>query len=232
VIMLSDTLVTRAIMCDGLSYGDLAKRQAYKDHVFFSDNERNKEQFARTMMSCLLHIRALGGQDEVDGFVTWGGGRRDVLREPYANFVSHIETMLQTLARQRGLLVTHQDQQGARRLFRPAAMLVHGALGRLPPPGPERTKHLQEWGGVAHGMFVTGVSEANGRIRLECIDGGRLDPLNLDENKRPRCTRIERVEREVSVRKSGLWIGDRRFCWGMDMGLLPLEARPRDTLPE
>jgi hypothetical protein len=228
--MLRETLVTRAMMCDGLSYGNPATKQAYKDHLFGSDTEPNRESFAKTMMSCLLHARALMGRDEVDGFVSWGGGRRDVLREPYANFVSHIETLLQTLARQRKLLVTYQDQEAAKRILVGGALLIHGALGKLPPPGPARDKHLREWGGVAHGMVVTEVLQG-GKV-LECVDGGQLDPGNIDAEGRQRCTRIAKVYRRVTYRPSGMWIDGRRFCWGMDMGALPLEARPRDTIPE
>lgn len=216
---LDDTLVARALETQGLSYGDPVTRVDYRDHLFWWDTPKNRDAFARTMSSCLVHVRGILGRDEVDGRISWGNGIIDCLRTPYANFVSHIETLLLALARQRNLLVTHQDQAAIRSILRPGGMVVHGAYGSLPPPGPERTKHLSFWGGVAHGIFITGI-EGN---LVESVDGGQIDPLNLDpKTGQPRCTKITRCVREIRQRSNGLWLGERKLNWGFDLGRLPV----------
>lgn len=221
--MLADTIVARALASDGLSYGDPVKRLPYKVAILPTDKEPQRDGMARTMISCMLFIRGTLAQDEVDGTIFYGNGRIDALRAPYANHVSHIDTLLSSLAVQRGLQRTFHDQEALRALLKPGAMLVHGAGGSLPPAGSqERINHISAWGGIAHGFIVTDVKTVSGEIVVTSMDGGQIDPLNINPPHGARCTKIHSNERVLVERKSGLWLGDKKLNWGMDLGALPL----------
>ncbi len=221
--MLADTIVARALASAGLSYGDPVKRPLYKDAILPTDKEPQRDGMARTMISCMLFIRGTLALDEVDGMAHYGNGVIDVLRAPYANHITHIDTLLTNLAVQRGLHRDSHDQEAMRELVKPAGMIVIGAGGSLPPAGSkERVAHVSAWGGVAHGIIVTDVKTIGGKTIVEHVAGGQIDPLNLDPIKGPRCTKIERGEDELIQRASGLWLGNRKLNWGMDLGALPV----------
>jgi len=219
--MLQETLVTRALMVEGLCYGDPQKRQAYKAHLFPGDSDQDADIFASGMASCLLHGRGLLAADEVDGVVRYHGQALDVLRGPYAAHIGEVEGLLQQLARARGLLVTSLSPPAdVEALLKPGAVLVHGQGGSLPPAGPGREALLRAWGGVVHGLFVTGVEPRKVGWVVESVDGGQVDLAN-----RSRCTAIRKVSRLAVHRPDGSWwVGSRRFAWGFDAGALPLRA--------
>ena len=212
--MLQDTLVAMALEKVGLCYGDPAKRPAYRDFIYAFDGD-NADAFASKMISCLMFAKALLAHNEVNGVITYRAVRRDVLHESYANFIGQIDLLLQGLAKQNGLLVRNEDVsvETLRAAIEPGCLVVHGAGGQLPKEEPARSQHIATWGGIAHGLVATGVE---GETVLS-VDGGQLDPQNSN-----RSTAIAAREREFSVRKGKLWLGDRRVNYVFPMHKMPV----------
>lgn len=222
--MLQDTICYQAQQCIGLRYGDSSKRQAYKQQLFRFDKPSDQESMARVMISCMIFARSLMADNEVDGTITYRGRPRvDVLREPYAKHVGQIDDLVQELARQRGLRFRSSDvtTDALEAMIEPGTLVVHGAGGSLPTDIALRQKHLDEWGGIAHGLVVV---DRKGD-KLFSVDGGQLDLNNRDNNGRSRSTAIEDREREISVRNGKLWVGDRRVNYIVPMHKLPV-VRP------
>ena len=214
--MLQDTIVAMALEKIGLCYGDPAKRAAYRDFIYAFDGP-HADEFASEMISCLMFAKALMAHNEVNGVITYRGVRRDVLHESYVNFIGQIDLLIQGLAKQNDLLVRSDDASAyeLRAAIDPGSLVVHGALGRLPKGEKEKAEHLATWGGIAHGLVVTGVE---GETVLS-VDGGQLDELNKN-----RSTAIEARERDFSIRKGKLWLGDRRVNYVFPMHKMPVAA--------
>lgn len=215
--MLQDTIVAMACEKVGLCYGDPAKRAAYRDFVYAFDGP-HADEFARTLISCLMFAKALMAHNEVDGRLVVAGRERDVLRESYSNFPTMIDSLLQGLAKRHGLLV---DQSTASMdaliaAIEPGCLVVHGAGGRLPEEQEARDRHIALWGHIAHGMVVTDVK--GNKVRSG--DGGQLDKLNGN-----RSTAIAEREREFSIRNGKLWLGGRRVNYVFPMHKMPVVQR-------
>lgn len=219
--MLADTLVRRALDCNGLSYGDGRTRAAYLRHQYPGDTAFNRNDMGRHQSGCLLHVRGLLAADEVDGVISWGGRQLDVLRGPYAGpLCGRIETILYELARQRGLLTERLYQGDAVPELQPGDLVVIGQGGSRPTDSIQRQLWQADWGDIAHGFLVTGVDE--GGLVVESSDGGQTDSLNSGHP-----TAIRRVERRLERRRNGWWLASdsgkaRRLNWRLRAGELPL----------
>jgi hypothetical protein len=225
--MLSDTLIARALSCEGLSYGDPSTQRAYLLHQYPGDRtaagepDANARQMGERQTGCLLTVRGNLAADEVDGTISWRGAPLDVLRCSYAlpGVLSFVETLLVQLGRQRGLLVDHGPELAALEL---ADVVLIGQGGQAPSDEGERAKWRAAWGGLAHGFLVTGLStDGQGRTLVESIDGGQIDPRNGG-----RCTAIRRVTRRLEMRGGNPWLvssdgGARRIGWRLRAGALP-----------
>lgn len=215
--MLQDTIVAMALEKVGLCYGDPSKRPAYRDFIYAFDGP-DADDFASKMMSCLMLAKALMAHNEVNGVITYRGARRDVLRESYANFLTQIDLIMVGLAKENKLLVRNEDVSAEmlRAAIEPGCLVVHGAGGQLPKEEKARQAHLALWGGVAHGLVATMIE---GDTVLS-VDGGQLDPLNQN-----RCTAVLARERDFSIRKGKLWLGDRRVNYVFPMHKMPVVSR-------
>lgn len=223
--LLADTIVALALECNGLSYGDPERREAYLRHQYPSDSWANALEMGRRQSGCLLHARSLlsrqrrgDGSPELDGRILWQGAQVDLWAAPYAakGQLGMIEGLLWELARQRGLLVANAGETEAPPELRPSDLVVIGQGGQPPLDPAERERWRRRWGGLAHGLVVTG---AEG-LEVESSDGGQTDPLNAG-----RPTAILRRLRRLVRREGGWWLEDaagaRRIGWIFRMGDLP-----------
>lgn len=225
--MLADTLVARALGAVGLSYGDPATRERYARLLYPGDRTADGQpnttalQLASSQSSCLLFARALLAADEVDGVLPWPSPSSqplDVLRCSYAraDVLGRVEGLLRDLGRARGVELDAQ----ARSEPSPGDLLVIGYGGSLPAAPTARAQHLRDWGGVAHGLIVTGVRREGGRVVVESVDGGQTDPRN---GGRP--TAIQARVRELQYLRDAWWLVGgsdmRRLSFGMRCGALP-----------
>jgi hypothetical protein len=219
--VLADTLIARALTCDGLSYGDGRTRQAYLLHQYPTDTPFNRNDMGKRQSGCLLHVRSLLAAEGVAGEIDWRGRLLDVLRAPYAGeLLGTIETILQELARQRGLLTEGLFRGAEVPELLPADLVVIGQGGRAPVDPIQRQLWQTDWGGVAHGFLVTGVSDD--KIEIESSDGGQTDKLNSGYP-----TAIRRVVRRLERRRNGWWLVSddgraRRLNWRLRCSDLPL----------
>lgn len=217
---LADTLVARALECDGLSFGDLAKRPLYLLHQYNGDVTAEGSPTAaatdmgRGQYGCILHGRGLLAEDEVDGTIVYHGKSMDILRCAYAPLIGQIEGMMQAFAKARRLLVDSGDDLSD---IQPADLVVIGMGGQAPSDPAAKAKWLADWGGVAHGVFVTGVSGD----KIESVDGGQSDEKNP-----PHGSAIKRCERRLVKHANGWWLHDnhgaRRINWRLRCADLPL----------
>lgn len=221
--MFADTLCARALECNGLSYGNLTTRLPYLKHCYGGDvtPQGNPNADAQSMGSgqyaCQLHQRGVLAEDEVDGMIVYRGKEVDILRCAYAPYIGQIDAMLQALGKARGLLVTGGDALGD---IQPADLVTIGMGGKAPDDPAEKARWLAEWGGVAHGVFVTGVRGTT----ILCTDGGQQDPANV-----PHGTAIANCERYLVKRTNGWWLADahgaKRINWRIRGGALPLRSK-------
>jgi hypothetical protein len=217
--MSADSLVSTALSYQNFSYGDPDKRRAYLLHQYNGDVDDTGEptaaakEFGKTQYGCLLHARGVLAENQVDGTIPFRGKLVDVLRCSYrVPYLGLVETMLQELARARGLLVMHTDQESIADV-QPADLLVIGEGGQAPADPAQRQVWLANAGGVAHGVFVTGVDGQT----IESVDGGGIDPLNSCHG-----SLIRRCVRTVGVRNGKLWLNDRRISWRLRCADLPV----------
>ncbi len=226
---LADTLIVRALEQDGLSFGNKATRRAYLLDCYPGDRDEHGEPDGNAVSmgagqsSCLLHCRGVLAADECDGEVSWHGKALDVLRCPYhdPSVFTQIDGLLFELGRQKGVLVT--AAAGADQLadIGPANIVTIGSRGSAPKDPVEKARWLAEWGGLMHGILVTGVRVEDGVTFIESVEGGRLDAITGNS------TAIERVERRLERRAGGHhWLvsangGARRLNWRLRAGELP-----------
>ncbi len=217
---LVDTLVAGALECKDLSFGNRATQRAYLLHQYRGDVDASGEpnaaakEMGKKQYGCLLHCRGVLGADETDGMMVYRGKTIDILRCAYAPLIGQIETMMKEFARARGLLVEHDDQDAISDI-QPGDILLIGERGSAPEDAAEHARWVRDAGGVAHGVFVTGVEGDT----ITSVDGGGSDPLNP-----PYGSLIRQCVRTVNVIRGKKWLGDRRISWRLRSADLPLAA--------
>jgi len=207
--LLPDRVVSVALSTLGLRYGDPQKRRAYAEHDYPGTPLATAEQEAAEQSSCLLHARGCLAAAGADGTMTWKGRTIDGLRVPYTGaYISHVETLLYELARQRGALLT----VGADRpVISPGDIVVIGWGGSAPADETEKAAWLATWGGIAHGAVITGV---RGDV-LTSSDGGQPDSGN---GYKP--TAIAECVRTLANKGGSWWLGGRRVNYIIQTGKL------------
>jgi hypothetical protein len=222
--VLADTLVARALERNGLCYGDKATREAYTFAVIGTDCyggrlSSDAMDFARKRSSCLVYVRQLLADDEVDGEVLWRGAMVDVLRCPYLvdGMIGRVEGLLVELGRQRSVLIERVYESAGLPELHPADLLVIGQGGSAPKDAMQLKLWREQWGGIAHGMLVTA---ASGHL-VRSSDGGQRD---ADNGGAP--TAIAERERRLERRGNGWWLvsaGDaRRLNYVIRCAALPV----------
>jgi hypothetical protein len=216
--MLADTIVALALAREGASFGDPARRPEYLAHQYPGDTPFHAREMGSRQSGCLLfargclaHQRRADGTPELDGSITWRGRSVDALQDPYAGpLLGAIEGLLQEYGRQRGVLITDAfEVEDLPALVTPGDILAIGNLGQPPTDSVQREQWRRSWGGLLHGIVVTGRQG----LEVERIEGGKTDPLN---SSRP--TAIRRGTGALERRADGWWLregasGARRCNW-------------------
>lgn len=220
---LADTIVATALSYTGCSWGDPAQRSRYCQHMYPGDTPANARQMGSKQSACLLHCKAVLGEQrrgdgspELDGVIQWHGRPVDLWTAPYAGaLLGTIEGLLFELGRQRGVLQTKLYEGEAVPDLRPSDIVLVGQGGGAPSDPAARAKWLADWGGVAHGFVVTGVSPDG--LTVESSDGGQSDKKNSGYP-----TAIAKVSRVLQRKSNGWWLGSRRLSWRLRASDLPL----------
>lgn len=221
--MLADTIVAAALSYTGCSWGDPATRERYCKHMCPGDTPANARQMGSRQSACLLHCKAVLGEQrrgdgspELDGTIMWKGRPVDLWTAPYAGpLLGTIEGLLFELGRQRGVLKTRLYEGEAVPDLHPGDIVLVGQGGGAPSDPAAKAKWLAEWGGVAHGFVVTAVSPDG--LTVESSDGGQSDKLNSGYP-----TAIAKVQRVLVRRPQGWFLGSRRLSWRLRAPDLPL----------
>lgn len=196
---LEDTVIRLALEMDGWAYGDPLTRDSYLWVCYPGDTPRDAAALGRQQSTCLLFLRGLlarqrnEGGYELDGVV----GGIDRLRAPYVQRIGLVEGDLRALAKTRGWLTEGAWGGDTMPTLPAGSMLVIGNLGEPPKDPVERARWQATWGGVAHGLLVTGRSGH----QVESMDGGQTDPRNAH-----RPTSIRYRTRVLERRGNGWWL--------------------------
>lgn len=185
--MSRDAVVSFALSCEDLSYGDTP--EAYTALVLPLDTPADAKAGAAKEDSCGWVCEAVMRRSEVDGTIERAGRRVDGLRMPYAARSRILQTVpyQEELARQRGLWV------------RPAPGLRPDAGCMVTVLGP------------THVLTVTG-REGD---ELEVIEGGQIDPANHGRGTAIRKHRKRVVEQHGRLYLRPLdTVGQLREVWG------------------
>lgn len=215
----ADSIVALALEAEGAAFGN-ARRSEYLRACYPYDTPADAESMGRAQSACMLFARGLlsrqldaQGRPELDGAIRWRGGQLDALRTPYAKTIGLIEPLLQELAKQKGWLVPElwkgealADGTPLPPELLPGDLVVVGNLGSPPQLEPHRSQWSATWGGVTHGLIVTG---AHG-LEVASVDGGQTDPGN---GGLP--TAITKRQRRLERRHNGWWLGGRRLNWAL-----------------
>lgn len=230
--MLADTLVRMGLERAGASYGNRARRREYLLHQYPGDVGPNGEptwtadNLGKSQSGCLLTLRGLlahqrraDGSPELDGRTPWGGREVDLLRCTYGQpFTGHIEGMLQTFARHRGLLDEQLYRGADAPQLRPGDFVIIGSRGSAPTDSVQADLWRRDWGGSIHGFLVTGIEGTT----VHSVDGGQTD---IENHGAP--TAIKPCKRELVRQVNGWWLRSadgrqRRLNWRLRAGELPL----------
>lgn len=206
--MSADAICVAARRMVGLSWGDPATRRECSRLLAPWDSEERAVQMASEQSNCALAVASALLIAEVDGMVRGWRGKVacDPLREPRWGHYDAV-AYLEQLARQRG---------------------VYRGAGREPPalyPGVWWT--VSSGKGDEHVGLVVG---GNGD-EIECVEGGKMDPLNPRPGSKG-CTRIA-LGRHRLTQASGRWIlSGRPILYTADAGALPTvgEGMPWSTI--
>jgi hypothetical protein len=221
--VLADTLIARALICAGIvpagpawSYGEKATRADYLDICYPGDAGPDAQDMGSKQSACMLFVRGLLAHDEVDGTIDYHGRTVDILRAPYKDYLGQIEGMMEAFARARGL---YRNDQESLADLEPGDFVVIGYGGSAPVDATARAAWEKTWGGLAHGLLVTG----NEGGMISSVDGGQSDMRNGGAS-----TAIAARVRRMDRWSNGWWLKDpmsgrsRRLNWRMRCADLPL----------
>lgn len=192
------TLAAAGLPWDGSGYGDTVNRLALSRFIYPGDTQSAALAMLHDHSSCLTFSRGAAAAANKDGMVNGV----DVLRRAYQPIQGSIETLLSQWAKAKGVYMLPGLDKPVL-IGDDIAVIGWGGSAPDKPGAPAYDKWMAEWGGIAHGMVVTG--PMNGDM-VPVVQGGQVDHGNPGHS-----TGINTAWRELVSKNGHWWLGGRRL---------------------